>query len=73
MSATLSDGTRLRVTAGHPTPEEIAVLLVALAGQDPALHDPSPQADVPAWSRAARREALGHPPVATPADLHHLW
>lgn len=77
----------MRIIAGNPTTEELAAVLVALhATGDPGAsphpsHDPSRlanrpgptrPAETPAWSRAARREAMGSPPIASPSDLHRL-
>ena len=64
----LADGTRLVVT-GNPTPEEIAVVVVAL---DQALADQHAATQKPrrrGWQEAARREAVGGRLVRTRADL----
>lgn len=60
---------RLRILSGDPSAEEIAAIVVAL---DPARRpaaSPAAAPGSPAWARAARREALGGPPVASPQDL----
>ncbi|HVL99500.1 MAG TPA: hypothetical protein VM324_09450 [Egibacteraceae bacterium] len=69
------DVAALRIVAGSPADEEIAALVVALAVTPPPIRTPRPPrpappaAKPPAWARAARREAVGGPPVASPADL----
>jgi hypothetical protein len=65
----LPDGARLSVD-GHPTPAQLAAVLLAL---DQAAAADASAATVPtgspAWARAAHLEALGHRPLAAPADL----
>ncbi len=65
----LGNGARLHID-GYPTPPQLAAVLLAL--------DQAAEADAaaavaaggsPAWARAARLEALGHRPLAAPADL----
>lgn len=66
----LRDGARVAVTAGNPTPEEVAAVLAALDAArrvDEASRRPE---GTPAWLRAARREAVGgRLMTASPADL----
>jgi hypothetical protein len=67
--AGLPGGARLQVD-GNPTPAQLAALLLALdqaAAADAAAA--TAPADSPAWAWAARLEALGHRPLAAPADL----
>ena len=66
--AVLADGTVIRVTAGNPTHEDAAALVIAL--------DTGGQADVaavstprPGWLRAARRESVGGRLIGSPTDL----
>jgi hypothetical protein len=70
--AELASGRRVRV-AGDPTPAQLAALLLAL---DQAIAvdvvAATAAAAAPAWARAARLEALGHRPLAAPADLADL-
>jgi hypothetical protein len=66
----LGTGARIEVRSGSPTPEDIAALVLALdhvTVADAAVRRRAPRA--PAWVRAARREAMGSAPMASPADL----
>ncbi|MGH8902452.1 MAG: acyl-CoA carboxylase subunit epsilon [Egibacteraceae bacterium] len=60
-------GTRLKVTRGQPTAEEVVAVLLALdqvtAGQ---VETPAVQ---PPWQRAARLEGLGSAPLTSASDL----
>lgn len=62
----------IQVLDGHPTPEELAAVVVALtpvAAAPPATAESAATA-VPAWTRAALLEGVGGgPAVASPADL----
>jgi hypothetical protein len=64
----LPSGTRVVVTAGDPTHEEVLAVLLALDQATSADAD-VPAPPPPAWLRAARQEAVGGPAAATPADL----
>lgn len=68
MSGGLRSGSIVRVTAGSPTPEEVAVLVAALdaTGDRPAVATAPVRSG---WARAARQEALGSRPVAGRGDL----
>lgn len=60
----------LRVVAGNPTAEELAVVVVALGDLAGHRRGTRPAArPAPAWARAARREALGARPLSCPHDL----
>lgn len=65
----LRDGTRLRITAGDPRREEIAAVVAALDEAAAADERARARPMTPAWTRAARREAVGCAPVASAADL----
>jgi hypothetical protein len=64
----LPDGTRIVVLRGRATAEEIAAVAVALDAARRAQRPPRRPAR-PAWLRAARAEAVGARPLASPADL----
>lgn len=57
----------IEVTAGSPSPEEIAAVSVSLIGLTPSDGAPPPPRD-PAWARAARLEAQGQAPLRSAAD-----
>jgi len=69
--AELASGGRVRV-AGDPTPAQLAALLLALDQAIAVDVAATAAAAAPAWARAARLEALGHRPLAAPADLADL-
>ena|GEM_PF-6210103 len=65
----LADGATVRITGGEVTPEEVAAVVLALDAARAAERRSSEPRPEPAWLRAARRELLGGPPVASPTDL----
>jgi hypothetical protein len=62
----LSDGTRVVIT-GHPTPEEIAAVIVALDAA--AEQDSQSPPRRSGWQQAARHEAVGGRLVRSRNDL----
>lgn len=68
MSGGLRSGSIVRVTAGSPTPEEVAVLLAALDATGERLVVAT-AVGRSGWAQAARHEALGGRPVAGRGDL----
>ncbi|MGI8875694.1 MAG: hypothetical protein ACR2KP_15510 [Egibacteraceae bacterium] len=64
----LPSGTRIVVLRGRATAEETAAVVVALdAARRAEKRTPRPARQ--AWLRAARTEAVGARPLASPADL----
>jgi hypothetical protein len=59
---------RLTVTAGDPTPEEIAAVVAVVAGIESTAAPAPTGPSIPRWGRAARIEAIGERPLVGATD-----
>lgn len=60
--------TRLTITSGSPTTEEIAVIAAVVHGLATATAAAAPRRIDPAWTQAARLEGMGQAPLVSAAD-----